>query len=94
MLAIQTSQVAPPIVAVPTREPPGCTPPRESNHSISSAPSGAPGVEFCLNQASAVAFQAPELIVLKLQLKLAWLIWLTWIGAPLLGVQSSQWQPL
>ena len=94
MLTIQTSQLAPAMLAVPTREPPGCTPPLESNHSINSAPSGAPGVEFCLNQASAVAFQAPELIVLKLQLKLALPIWLTWIGAPLLGVQSSQWQPL
>jgi hypothetical protein len=71
MLASHTSQVAPARLAVPMREPPGCTPPLESNHNINSAPSGAPGVEFCLNQASAVAFQAPEPIVVKLQLNVA-----------------------
>jgi hypothetical protein len=77
MLASHTSQLAPARLAVPMRDPPGCTPPLESNHSINSAPSGAPGVEFCLNQASAVAFQAPEPIGLKLQLNVALLTALT-----------------
>lgn len=91
MLASHTSQVAPPILTFEAmREPPGCTPPRESNHSINSAPSGAPGVAVCLNQASAVAFQAPVLIGVKLQLKEALLMALTWMGAPLFDVQSVQ----
>src|SRR5687767_13345204 len=95
MLASHTSQVAPPILTpVAIREPPGCTPPRESNHNINSVPSGAPGVEVCLNQASAVAFQTPLPIVVKFQLKEALPMDLTWIGAPLFEVQSVQWQPL
>jgi hypothetical protein len=93
MLAIHTSHVAPARLTVPMREPAGCTPPLESNQSISSAPSGAPGVEFCLNHASAVAFQAPEPMVVKFQLKEALPMDLTWIGAPLFEVQSVQWHP-
>jgi hypothetical protein len=46
-----------------------------------------------LNHASAVAFQAPELMVVKFQLKEALPMALTWIGAPLFDVQSVQWHP-